>query len=114
MKTSIWYHKEDKLPEKEGYYLAYKLPTFGDDSEGYGMYYWGGYRQEYLGGYHREWRETVAPHSSSIRVSYWSECPRIEDDYTSDASLPTVAEIDAWNKVQEAINQYNMIRELVR
>ena len=106
MKTSIWYHKEDKLPEKEGYYLAYKTPTFGDDSEGYGVYYWGTY--------HHEWRESIAPHSSTIRVSYWSECPRLEDDYTSDVSLPTVAEIDAWNKVQEAINQYNMIRELVR
>lgn len=106
MKTSIWYHKEDKLPEKEGYYLAYKLPTFGDDSEGYGIYYWGSY--------HREWRETIATHSHTIRVSYWSECPSIEYDYNNDASLPTVAEIDAWNKVQEAINQYNMIRELVR
>lgn len=106
MKTSIWYHSEDTLPEKEGYYLAYKLPTFGDDSEGYGIYYWGTY-------YH-EWRETIAPHSSTVRVSYWSECPRGEDDYTTDVSLPTVAEIDAWNKVQEAIDQYNMIRSLVR
>ena len=106
MKTSIWYHKEDKLPEKEGYYLAYKIPTFGDDSEGYGVYYWDTY--------YDEWRETIATHSSTIRISYWSECPRIEDDYNNDVLLPTVAEIDAWNKVQEAINQYNMIRELVR
>ena len=37
MMTSIWYRIEDKKPEKEGYYLAYKKSSLGDDEEGFGF-----------------------------------------------------------------------------
>lgn len=105
MMTSIWYRIEDKKPEKEGYYLAYKKSSLGDDEEGFGLYYWGLY--------HKEWRESGAPHSHSIRVSVWSELPEHDpDNYTYHA--PSVAEVDAWANVEDAISKFNMIKELSR
>lgn len=105
MKTSVWYHNEDMCPKKSGHYLAYKLPTLGDDSEGYGVYYWNDY--------YADWQESMAPHSHSIRVSIWSDCP--EHDPDNHMTLqPVPAEINAWKKVCEAVEQYNIIRGLVR
>lgn len=104
MFTSIWYHVGDKRPDNEGYYLAYKKSSLGDDDEGYGLYYWGR---------DREWRESMAPHSHTVRVSVWSELPEHDpDNYTFHA--PSVAEIDAWANVEDAISKFNMIKELSR
>lgn len=95
----------DMRPPKKGHYLAYKLPTLADDNEGYGLYYWNDYQVC--------WKESMATHSHEIKVSYWCECPLLrEHEYNS--KIPTVAELDAWNKVHEAVDQYNMIRTLVR
>ena len=105
MLTNIWYYNEDKIPEKEGYYFGYKLSTIGDDSEGYGLYYW----RSYYG----EWRESRAPHSHRIRVSMWCELPDVKDRISS-RLLPTAAEIDAWKNVEDAVAKYNMIKSLVQ
>jgi hypothetical protein len=118
MKTSIWYHNEDMCPKKSGHYLAYKLPTFGDDSEGYGLYYWNDY--------YADWQESMAPHSHSIKVSIWSHCP--EHDPNNHMTLqPVPAEIlgkkyvkqksmlgKKYVKHRSLDYQYNVIRGLVR
>jgi hypothetical protein len=105
MYTSIWYNIEDTRPLKDGYYLAYKLPTLGDDEEGYGMYYWD---SEYT-----DWRESRATHSHGIRVSLWAELP-MHDPRDTTTHIPTVAEIDAWNNVIDAISKFNLVKELSR
>ena len=105
MLTNIWYYNEDKTPEKEGHYFGYKLPSIGDDSEGYGLYYWHSY--------YGEWRESRAPHSHRIRVSMWCEL-HDESNSINSRSMPTAAEIDAWKNVEDAVSKYNMIKSLVQ
>jgi hypothetical protein len=105
MITSIWKHEDDICPKVSGHYLAYKLPSFGDSEEGYGLYYWDNY--------YTEWRESKAPHSHSIKVSIWTECP--EHDPDNHISLqPLPAELSAWKKVCEAIDYFNIITKLVK
>lgn len=105
MITSIWYNIEDNTPTVEGYYLAYKKPSLGDDSEGYGVYYW--CQRE------RCWRESAALHSYGLRVTLWSELPE-HDPYNSTEHSPSVAEVNAWENVVDAISKFNMIKELSR
>ena len=105
MFTSIWYHDGDKRPSKSGYYLAYKMSTLGDDSEGFESFYWDHDRTV--------WREFKAPHASAIRVSIWTTCPEHDPDYDN-YNEPTVAEIDAWKNVEDAISKFNMVKELSR
>ena len=105
MITTIWKHVNDSIPKQTGYYLAYKMSTLGDDSEGFGLYYWSEY--------HKVWRESIATHSYTIQVSIWSILPEHDPD-NYQPIRPTVAEIDAWKNVQDAVDKYNMIKELVR
>jgi len=105
MITSVWYHMEDHRPSYEGYYLAYKKPSLGDDSEGYGVYYWN-QRECY-------WRESATPHSHNMRVSLWAELPA-HDPHDSTIHAPSIAEVDAWRNVEDAISKFNMIKELSR
>ncbi len=105
MITTIWKHVNDSIPKQTGYYLAYKMATMGDDEEGFGLYYW---RNEA-----REWKFSGALPSYTIQVSLWSTLPEHDPD-NYQPTIPTVAEIDAWKSVQNAIDRYNMIRELVR
>ena len=105
MITSIWYPMEDSRPTNDGYYLAYKKPSLGDDSEGYGMYYWD---NQYT-----DWRESRVPHSHGLRVSIWAEVPK-HDPRENSAHPPSAAEIDAWNNVIDAIDKFNMVKELSR
>lgn len=105
--TSIWYHTGDKQPPSTGYYIAYKLPTLGDDHEGYELWYWDNEK--------REWREFRAPHGSAIKVSYWTHGPDIDEiNHVCSVNMPTVAEVDAWKNVEDAISKYNMVKELTR
>jgi hypothetical protein len=105
MITSIWQHEDDICPKVSGHYLAYKLPTLGDDEEGYGLYYWDNY--------YTEWRESMAPHSHSIKVSIWTPCPEYNPEKKA-LRQPLPAELHAWKNVCDAIDKYNMIKELVR
>ena len=105
MKTSIWYHVDEKCPKVSGYYIAYKLPSLGDDEEGYGVYYWDDY--------YTDWRESRVPHSLGVQVSIWTECPEHDPD-NHVSSQPVPAEIAAWKKVCEAIDQFNIITKLVK
>jgi hypothetical protein len=105
MITSIWYTTDDNRPTVEGYYLAYKLPSLGDDSEGYGVYYWDQHDTY--------WRESAARHSYNIRVSLWAELPQ-HDPHNNTTHPPSIAELDAWETVIEAIDKFNMVKELSR
>ena len=105
MLTTVWYHDDDKRPTKSGHYLGYKLPTLGDDSEGYGVFYWDLDRSG--------WRESSAPHSYAVLLSIWADCPK-HDPHDHEFHQPTVAEIDAWKHVQDAIDKYNMVRTLLK
>ena len=105
MITSIWRHEDDVCPRVSGHYLAYKLPSLGDDQEGYGLYYWDNY--------YAEWRESKAPHSPSIRVSIWTPCPDHDPD-NHISRQPVQAEIEAWRNVCNAIDQYNLITKLTQ
>ena len=69
-----------------------------------------------------EWREYKSEDSGYAIVYYWTDAT--PDDWT-DQDPPSitlrkvkeehnVALDDAWKKVQEAIDQYNMIKELLR
>lgn len=105
MFTSIWYRVEDKKPEVTGYYLAYKKSSLGDDEEGFGCYFWNAQ--------YSTWSESAAPNSHVILVSIWSEMPEHDPDNYS-YHTPSVAEIDAWENVENAISKFNMVKELSR
>lgn len=104
--TSVWYNMGDKTPSDSGFYLAYKLPTIGDDSQGYDTFYWD--KEE------KEWREFQSRRSHTVRVNYWSAFPGPLHNIPEHVVMPTVAEIDAWKNVEDAISKYNMVKELAR
>jgi hypothetical protein len=123
MRTSIWFRTEEKNPDKSGYYLSYR---------GWGMGGKGDYDHDYGYLYYRKkddsWYEHEGSWNSSFPdvvsfVYYWTDAT--PDDWTDQdppsvklyklKELPHSATLDdAWKKVQEAINQYNMLKELVR
>lgn len=122
MRTSIWYRTELQQPDKSGFYLTYRgwgMGGMGDGDHDHGYLY---YRKKDDKWYEYEgaWRSSF-PDEVSF-VYYWTDAT--PDDWT-DQDPPSVqlrkvkqehnvALEDAWKKVQEAIDQYNMIKELVR
>jgi hypothetical protein len=48
-----------------------------------------------------------------MRVSLWAELPA-HDPHDSTIHAPSVAEVDAWKNVEDAISKFNMIKELSR
>lgn len=102
MKTSIWYTTEEKLPEKPGTYITFVGPTFGDD---------GGPGTSYYAGRHSGWRERIAPHSPRAAVVYWCDVDPWLWDYQDDVESTPAMKI-AWDRVQEAIRQYELIKAL--
>lgn len=117
MRTSIWHRTELQQPPKSGSYLAYRGWGMGgkaDDDSDYGYVY---YDKRI-----NEWRTYQNVSSSYAIVYYWTDAT--PDDWT-DQDPPSVqlhklkeehnvALDDAWKKVCEAIDKYNMIKELVR
>jgi hypothetical protein len=117
MRTSIWYRTELQQPPKSGSYLAYRGWGMGGKADGDSD--WG---YVYYDKKVDEWREYRDPYSHGAIVYYWTDAT--PDDWT-DQDPPSitlrkvkqehnVALDDAWKKVCEAIDQYNMIKELVR
>jgi hypothetical protein len=117
MRTSIWHRTELQQPPRSGSYLAYRGWGMGgkaDSDSDYGYVY---YDKRI-----NEWRDYQNISSSYAIVYYWTDAT--PDDWT-DQDPPSVqlhkvkqehnvALEDAYKKVCEAIDQYNMIRELVR
>jgi hypothetical protein len=116
MRASIWYRTELKQPEKSGYYLSYRgwgMAGKGDSDHDYGFLWYDKKRDE--------WRdyETLSIGDGAI-VYYWTDAN--PDNWTNeDPPSVTLRKLkhnvtleDAWKKVQEAIDQYNVIKELVK
>lgn len=111
MKTSIWYHTADKQPDKSGYYVAYKSYSMGDDSTNTGYYYYNKLANE--------WRDTSLSSSHWANVYYWSDA---DPEAWVDADPPVskrkkalddqLAVKAAWENVQRAIEQYEIIKGL--
>ena len=112
MKTSIWHHTADKQPDKSGYYVAYKSYSMGDDSTNVGYYY-------YSAGAN-SWRDSSISSAHYANVYYWSDAdpeawvdadpPVLKRPAAVVATNPAL-EI-AWNNVQQAIRQYEIIKAL--
>jgi hypothetical protein len=116
MRTSIWHRTELQQPPKSGYYLCYRGWGMGgkaDSDSDWGYVYYDK-RED-------KWRQYRSDSSYAI-VYYWTDAT--PDDWT-DQDPPSVqlhkvkqehnvALEDAYKKVCEAVDQYNMIRELVR
>lgn len=122
MRTSIWFRTEEKQPDKSGYYFTYRGWGIGgkaDGDEDYGYLY---YRKkdDTWYGYKNSW-DSSFPDVVNF-VYYWSDADPsgwVDKDPPSvklrkSKEEHNVALDDAWKKVQEAIDQYNMIKELVR
>jgi hypothetical protein len=121
MRTSIWYRTELKNPDKSGSYLTYRGFGMGGMADG-------DHHNGYL--YYHKKTDTWYEYESEVRSSfprtcivyYWTDA---DPDGWVDEDAPSiqlrkvkeehnVALDDAWKKVQEAIHQYDMIKELVR
>ena len=111
MRTSIWYRTELKNPDKSGHYLAYRGwgmggKADGDHDHGY-MYYDKKTDRWYE---YRDLRDTAI-------VYYWTDATPddwTEQDLHKQKQKYNVTLDDAWKKVVEAVDQYNMLRELTK
>ena len=111
MKTSIWHHTADKQPEKSGYYVAYKSYSIGDDSTNVGYYY-------YSAGAN-SWRDSSISQSHWANIYYWTDAdpeawvnadPPVSKRKTKRNDNPALD--IAWNNIQEAIRQYEIVKVL--
>ncbi len=118
MRTSIWYRTEERQPDISGYYLTYRGwgmggKADGDEDNSYLYYHkktdkW----YEYEG-------EVRAMHPRTCIVYYWTDA---DPAGWTDSDPPSIhikqlkdnpaLEI-AWNNVQEAVRQYQIIKGLV-
>ena len=110
MKTSIWYHTADKQPEKSGYYMGFRTVTLADDSCGVDYFYWNKADSE--------WRTDSTCNSRWANVYYWThEDPEVWVNldppvrYRKNPKVNPALEI-AWNNVQEAIRQFEIVKAL--
>lgn len=112
MKTSIWHHTADKQPDKSGYYVAYKSYSMGDDSTNVGYYY-------YSAGAN-SWRDSSIHSAHYANVYYWSDAdpeawtnadPPVSKRPKAAVATNPALEI-AWNNIQEAIRQYEIVKAL--
>jgi hypothetical protein len=117
MRVSIWYRTELQQPSKSGYYLSYRGWGIGGKADGDSD--WG---YVYYDKKKNQWSDYKSEDSHYAIVYYWTDAT--PDDWT-DQDPPSVslhilkaqhnvALEDAWKKVVEAIDQYNMIKELVK
>ena len=110
MRTSIWYHTADQQPEKSGYYMAFRTISLADDSCGVDYFYWN--KAE------GQWRTDNTAYHRWVNVYYWTESDPedwVDSDpplaYRKKAKSNPALEI-AWNNVQEAVRQYEIIKAL--
>lgn len=103
MKTSIWYHVDEKLPKAAGSQLVFMGPTFADE---------GGIGTAYFAGANTGWRESVATHSHRANVVYWCDANPWAWYENTSVIKPTPALADAWTSVEEAIKRYEVIQAL--
>ena len=110
MKACVWYTVDEKLPPKTGYYLGFKGMSMGDDETGCDYYYWNAKAAE--------WRDNQLSNAYSVNVVYWTEADPASwyDKYRFRQRVSDVpaAEKDAWEAVQRAIEQYEIVKALTQ
>lgn len=110
MKACVWYDVQEKIPPKTGYYLGFKGMSMGDDETGCDYYYWDAKNAE--------WRDSQLSNAYYVNVVYWTEADpgAWYDKYRIRQRLDKipVAEQDAWQEVQRAIERYEMVKALTR
>lgn len=109
MKSCVWYDMDERIPPVSGYYLGFKGMSMGDDETGCGYYYWNAKAAE--------WRDSRISNAYYVNVVYWTEADpsgwynnhhiRRRDDVS-------VAEKDAWQAVQQAIEKYEIVKALAK
>lgn len=109
MKMCIWYDVRELLPQKSGYYLAFKGMTIGDDETNIAYYHWNAQKQL--------WRD-YENMGHTAKIVFWTYAD--PTDWYENLPTPLVkeeqtpAEISAWGDVVKAIERYNIIRALSR
>jgi hypothetical protein len=113
MKTSIWYHTADQQPKESGYYLAYRgwgIAGKADSDHDHGYVY---YDKEI-----NQWRDYDSGGHYAI-VYYWTDA---RPDEWADNDPPVRKRTKpkdnpaldiAWQNVERAVAQYELIRSLV-
>jgi hypothetical protein len=108
MKTSFWYHVDEKLPKKSGTYVTFVGPTIASDDSGVGTSYFRSNR----GSWNAVWQESCAPQSAWANVVYWCDAEPAEWYENTNVITHTPALDDAWAAVQDAVSKYEMLRAL--
>lgn len=118
MRTSIWYRTELQQPKESGYYLTYRGwgmggKADGDSDNGY-LYYHKKTNKWY------EYESAVrSMHPNSCIVYYWTDA---DPAGWTDSDPPSIhiqpvkehpALQDAWQRVQEAIERYEILKKLI-
>lgn len=122
MRTSIWFRTEEKQPDKSGYYFTYRGWGIGgkaDGDEDYGYLYYRKQDDTWYG-YKNSW-DSSFPDEVSF-VYYWSDADPsgwVDKDPPSVKlrkikEEQNVALESAYKDVLNAIDKYNMIKELVK
>lgn len=109
MKTCVWYTMDEKVPPKTGYYLGFKGTSMVDDETGCDYYYWNAK--------HAEWRDSQISNAYTVNVVYWTEADPsgwYENYSFWQKSRMTAAEQDAWRAVEQAIEQYEIVKALTK
>ena len=120
MRVSVWHRTEIKQPDKSGYYLTYRGWGIGGKSDGdsdHGYLYYN-HKTKWWYEYEGEVRAT---HPRTALVYYWTDAD--PENWTDEdppsihlkkltASNPTLNA--AWRDVMQAIDKYNMIKELIK
>jgi hypothetical protein len=110
MKTSIWYHTADRQPNTSGYYIGFRTVTLADDTCGVDYFYYNKSADN--------WSTDNTSHSHWANVYYWTESDPeawVDADppvrYRKSSKSNPALEI-AWNKVEDAIRNYELIKAL--
>ena len=111
MKPCVWYDVAEKMPPNNGYYLAFKGMSMGDDETNCDYYYWNSRTQE--------WRDTKYSGSHWANVIYWTDAdPAAWYNEPAGRSktkrIVSVAEQDAWDAVKAAIERYEIVKQLTQ
>ena len=120
MRTSIWYHTADRQPDKDGLYLTYRGWGMGGKADGdhdHGYLYYrvkDGKWYEYEGAWRGSFPEIVS------FVYYWTDAdpvgwvdndPPVSKRKKHREDNPALQ--IAWERVQESIRQYEIVRSLI-
>lgn len=119
MKTSIWYHTADRQPFETGYYLCFQGWGIGGKTDGDNDIEYLYFHKKTNKWYGYEGQQN-AMHPDTRIVYYWTDAdpaswvdkdPPVSQRKSHREDNPALK--IAWDRVQESIRQYEIIRNLV-